>query len=49
MEGRTALTLGLRADYLSRWEADIGYTRYAGKGNELSDRDFISASVKYSF
>ena len=49
VEGRTALTLGLRADYLSRWEADIGYTRYAGKGNELSDRDFISASVKYSF
>ena len=49
VEGRTALTLGLRANYLSRWEADIGYTRYAGKGNELSDRDFVSASVKYSF
>ena len=48
-EGRTAHTIGVRADYLSRWEADIGYTRYAGKGNELSDRDFISASVKYSF
>ena len=49
VEGRTALTLGLRADYLSRWQADLGYTRYAGDGNELSDRDFISASVKYSF
>ena len=49
VEGRTALTLGVRADYLNRWQADIGYTRYAGKGNELSDRDFISASVKYSF
>ena len=49
VEGRTALTLGLRASYLSRWEADIGYTRYAGDGNELSDRDFVSASVKYSF
>ena len=49
VEGRTALTIGLRADYLSRWEADIGYTRYAGKGTELADRDFISASVKYSF
>ena len=49
VEGRTALTLGLRADYLSRWEADVGYTRYAGKGTELADRDFISASVKYSF
>ena len=49
VEGRTALTVGLRADYLSRWQADIGYTQYAGKGNELSDRDFISLSVKYSF
>ena len=49
VEGRTALTLGLRADYLSRWQADLGYTRYAGDGNDLSDRDFISASVKYSF
>ena len=49
VEGRTALTIGLRADYLSRWQADIGYTRYAGDGNELSDRDFVSASVKYSF
>ena len=49
VEGRTALTIGLRADYLNRWQADIGYTRYAGDGNELSDRDFISASVKYSF
>ena len=49
VDGRTALTVGLRADYLSRWQADIGYTRYAGDGNELSDRDFISASLKYSF
>ena len=49
VEGRTAVTLGLRADYLSRWQADFGYTRYAGDGNDLSDRDFISASVKYSF
>ena len=49
VEGRTALTLGLRADYLSRWQANLGYTRFAGDGNELADRDFISASVKYSF
>ena len=49
VEGRTALTFGFRADYLSRWEADIGFTRYAGEGTELADRDFISASVKYSF
>ena len=49
VEGRTALTLGVRADYLSRWQAGLGYTRYAGRGNEVSDRDFVSASVKYSF
>ena len=49
IEGRTALTLGLRAEYLSRWQADLGYTQYAGDGYDLSDRDFISASVKYSF
>ena len=49
VEGRTALTIGLRADYLSRWQADLGYTQYAGDGYDLSDRDFISASVKYSF
>ena len=49
VEGRTALALGLRADYLSRWQADLSYTRYAGDGNELSDRDFVSVSLKYSF
>ena len=49
VDGRTALTLGLKADYLSRWQADLGYTRFAGDGNELSDRDFVSVSVKYSF
>ena len=49
VDDRTALTLGLRADYLSRWQANLGYTRYAGRRNELSDRDFISASIKYSF
>ena len=31
VDGRTALTLGVRADYLSRWQADLGYTRYAGR------------------
>ena len=49
VDDRTALTLGVGADYLSRWQATLGYTRYTGRRNELSDRDFISASVKYSF
>ncbi|MDE0056580.1 MAG: DUF1302 domain-containing protein [Defluviicoccus sp.] len=49
VEGRTAITIGLRADYLESWQASLGYTRYAGDGNELADRDFVSFSVKYSF
>ena len=49
VEGRTAVTLGVRAGYLSRWEADLNLTLYGGKENELHDRDFISATVKYSF
>ena len=49
IEGRTALTIGVRADYLSRWQADVAYTYYGGDGNGLSDRDFVSLSVKYSF
>ena len=49
VEGRTAITIGLRADYLSSWQADLSYTRLAGEGNELADRDFVSVSVKYSF
>ena len=48
-EGLTALTLGLRADYLASWQANVGYTRYGGKRNTLRDRDFVSASINYSF
>ncbi len=49
VEGRTALTFGLAADYLSRWQFDLGYTLFAGKRNTLRDRDFLAATVKYSF
>ena len=48
-EGRTSLTLGVSADYLSRWEANLGFTTYGGLANDLYDRDFVSASVKFSF
>ena len=48
-EGLTALTLGVRADYLSSWQANVGYTRYGGRRNTLRDRDFVSASINYSF
>ena len=47
--GLTALTLGVGANYLSQWQANLGWTRYTGRGNELSDRDFVSASISYSF
>ena len=49
IEGRTGFNIGIRADYLSSWQADVGVTFYAGDGNDLSDRDFAYASVKYSF
>ncbi len=49
VEGRTAVTLGLGAGYLSRWEANLNFTMYGGKENELHDRDFISTTIKYSF
>ncbi len=48
-KGLTALTLGLRADYLSSWQANVAYTRYGGDRNTLQDRDFVSASINYSF
>ena len=49
VEGRALLTLGLGVGYLERWQASVGYTMHAGGNNQLSDRDFIAASVKYSF
>ena len=48
-EGLNALTLGLGADYLSSWRADLSYTRFGGRRNTLRDRDFITASINYSF
>ena len=49
LEGRSALTVGFRVDYLSRWEGNVSYTQYAGGKSELRDRDFVTATVKYSF
>lgn len=50
-EGRKSLTVGLKLDYLSQWGSEIQYTQFWGAGNRnlISDRDFISATVKYSF
>ncbi len=51
IEGRKVLTLGLGAVYKQRWAADVAYTNYMGAGrhNLLSDRDFVSFNVEYSF
>jgi hypothetical protein len=50
-EGRKAISIGLKATYLEEWEADIAYTNFFGAGryNLLSDRDFFTATIKYSF
>ena len=51
VQGRYATTVGLTATSRQRWELDVSYTNYAGNGqyNQLNDRDFIAASVKFSF
>lgn len=51
VEGRYGATLGVNANYQSAWELDVSYTTFGGAGrfNELGDRDFVAASIKYSF
>jgi len=51
IEGRKQVTVGLNFSYLSRWQAGVSHTSFFGAGNNnmLSDRDFIAASLSYSF
>ena len=51
IEDRTAVTLGLGASYLNRWHFDLSFTMFGGAGrhNQASDRDFVSATIKYLF
>lgn len=51
VEGRTGTTVGFNANLQAKWEVDVNYTQFAGAGrwNDLNDRDFIAATVKYSF
>ncbi|MGB2255557.1 MAG: DUF1302 domain-containing protein [Spongiibacter marinus] len=50
IEGRQALSIGLSADYLSTYQADISYTNYFGADyNDQQDRDFISLSFSVAF
>lgn len=50
IDGRKAISLGLRADYLNTYRADLSYTSFFGADyNELQDRDFIAFSFSASF
>ena len=51
VEGRKTLTLGVSADYLQKWGANLSFTQYSGAGlrNRLGDRDYLQLSVNYSF
>jgi len=51
VEKRKAMTFGLGANYLNRWQANLSYTNNFGGGkyNVLRDRDFVSATISYSF
>lgn len=51
VEGRKAVSLGLRAVVRETVTIDLSYSNFFGAGayNLINDRDFVSASVKYSF
>jgi hypothetical protein len=51
VDGRRAATFGVLASYQSQLEFDVSYTAFDGAGryNELTDRDFLAATIKYSF
>ena len=60
VQGVQAATIGVGASYQTNWQADLSYTNYFGgetyrvggtktTNNPLSDRDFIAATVSYSF
>lgn len=51
VEGRKALTLSLFANYRDNWKGGIQWVTFKGGGgnNLMRDRDFLAASVSYSF
>lgn len=51
VEDRQSLFLGVGANYLNNWQANVGYTMNwgGGKYNLLRDRDFVSLTLSYSF
>lgn len=51
VEGRYGITLGIGANLQAKWEVDMSWTKFGGaaRWNDLNDRDFIAAAVRYSF
>jgi hypothetical protein len=50
VEDRMAFSVGVTADYLNTYKADLGYTTFFGADyNELQDRDFLSLSFSVAF
>lgn len=50
IEDRMALSLGVTADYLNIYQADLSYTTFFGADyNDQEDRDFISLSFSVAF
>ncbi len=49
--GRKSLTVGAEFTFQNAWAFDIRYVNFFGAGrfNLLSDRDYVSANLKYSF
>jgi hypothetical protein len=50
VEDRKAISVGLRADYLNVYQAELSYTSFFGADyNEQQDRDFVSLSFSVAF
>jgi hypothetical protein len=51
LQGMKQVSIGIDADYQSTWKGSLSYTSIFGAGfdNPVSDRDFVMASVSYSF
>jgi hypothetical protein len=51
LQNRKTLTVGAEFVFQNQWIFDLQYVNYFGGGNRnlLSDRDYVSATMKYSF
>jgi hypothetical protein len=51
VHGRKSVTVGVEMTYRNAWSLELRYVNFFGAGtyNLLSDRDFVAATIKYSF